>query len=269
MSVASLLALLVAECAIRIALPPPPRVMVMASYDKGPLGDAGDPIVRHALARTPEEGFIYVPTATGRRLRPNSRVVIRVVIENNILGGRTIEIATNSLGYRNREIGPKHGTRLLFLGDSITFGDYLHEEETFVRIVEGLAATDERAWETINAGVGGVSLANELAILEETGLSLLPDAVVVCYYLNDYHESPGVIIQNVPKPLAGSRLASHQWFALPRLLALPAGLFRPASDRPDMAAWRTEYAGRTDGGEVPHAVVNAFGDWGGAWSPHS
>ena len=205
--------------------------------------------------------------------RPNARVVI----ENNVLGGRTIEIATNSLGYRNREIGPKSERRFLFLGDSITFGDFLHEEETFVRLVEDLAQTEKLAWETVNAGIGGISLANELAILEETGLSLSPDAVVVCYYLNDYHESPGIVIQSAPPSLAWSNLAAHLWFSLPRLLSLPAGVLRPAVNRPDIETWRNEFTEflaasnanpSAEQKSCYNGVLKAFGDWDSAWSPH-
>ena len=52
------------------------------------------------------------------------------------------------------------------------------QEETFVRRVESLAAAAGRKWETINAGVSGISLKNELAILQETGLALEPNIVL-------------------------------------------------------------------------------------------
>jgi hypothetical protein len=114
------------------------------------------------------------------------------VIENHSLSKRRIEIRTNSLGYRNPEIGEKRGLRVLFLGDSVAFGDFLPEEETFVRLVESKARAEGENWEVINAAVGAVSLENELAILKETGIGLEPDVVVLGFYLNDFLESPGV-----------------------------------------------------------------------------
>ena len=226
-----------------------------------------EPKAHRTLSHHPAQGFVYISTPTGRRLRPNAHVVI----ENHSLSKRMIEIDTNSLGYRNREIGHKRGTRLLFLGDSITFGDYLPEKDTFVRLVEGLARSNSLDWETINAGVGAISLENELAILKETGLSLAPDAVIVCYYLNDFHESLGV---RIPEPLDRSRLASHLWWSLQQL----DRLFQRTTGRLDIKAWRGEFeallASRQedqseDQRQFYSAVLNAFGDWGGAWSPHT
>src|SRR4030095_3070249 len=112
-----------------------------------------------SVPRHPEQATLYVETPTGRRLRADTHLRI----ENHDLSKRTIDIVTNSIGYRNREIGPKTGTRILFLGDSITFADYQPEDETFVRQIEMLARQQGENWETINAGVGAVSLATELA----------------------------------------------------------------------------------------------------------
>ncbi len=59
----------------------------------------------------------------------------------------------------------------MFLGDSITFGIGIPEENIFVRLVENLARQKGENWETINSAVGGSSMNAELAILTETGLS--------------------------------------------------------------------------------------------------
>ena len=101
---------------------------------------------------------------------------------------------TNSLGYRNREIGPKEGERILFLGDSITLGLAVNEPYTYVRQVETLARADGLSWETINAGVDGLGTNGELAVLSETGLSVSPDVVVLGFYHNDFLESPGIYL---------------------------------------------------------------------------
>jgi lysophospholipase L1-like esterase len=270
-AVAVLAAFVLAEGAVRLLLPAPPRVVVEAGRAEPA---AGSGRTRQVLAAHPEEGFLYVPTAAGRRLRPNAHVVI----DNHALSRRRIEIETNRLGYRNRKLAPKQGTRLLFLGDSITFGDYLPEPETFVRQVETMAVRDLRDWETINAGVGAISLKNELAILVETGLSVEPDAVVVCHYLNDFHESPGVRISRVPAALAWSRLASHLWLAAPRLVIWATGrgygLLGASTRGLDMKAARAdleaELAARrsrmsAEQKQFYDRVLTFFPDWGGAW----
>lgn len=205
---ALLLALGAAEVISRVFFPPPQRVDVTfkpesalsASKDKKPV----------TVQAHPDEGGVYKGTPTGKRLRPNRHIVI----ENHRLSHQRIEFTTNSLGYRNSEIGEKRGTRILFLGDSVTFQDFLNEQDTFVRRIEMQARGEGRDWETINAGVGAISLKTELAILQETGIGLHPDIVVLDFYLNDFQESRGVHILQLPWLLQHSTLAYHlvdQW----------------------------------------------------------
>ena len=187
-------ALLLAEAVARLFISAPP-VIVEVPRDAGSEQRLIDENRREF--RSPSTGdssrHLLVRTPTGLRLRANASVRIR-----HFLNGREIEFQTNSLGYRNREIGPKSLFRVLFLGDSITGGDYLEEEESFVRQVEARSRQTGFPLETINAAVGAISLANELAILEETGLSTEPDAVVLGFYLNDFNESYGFRVGRLP-----------------------------------------------------------------------
>ena len=168
----TLFSLLLAEGVCRVAVPAPARVNITVN----PPTNAVPAEVR--LPVHPEQGGLYVETPAGRRLRPNTTAHIG----RHALSGVPVEIRTNALGYRNREIGEKKGKRILFLGDSITFADYLPEEQCFVRRVETLARAQGKDWETVNAGVGAVSLKTELAIQLETGLALNPDVVVLGWY---------------------------------------------------------------------------------------
>ena len=200
--------LLLVEVLIRVLLPPPQIVTVEL---------ASDLEVRHEFERNAqafirlrdkeEKGkrIFFVMTPTGRRLRANARVLI----QNHWQTKEAIEIRTNDLGYRGPQVGPKQGTRILFLGDSITLGAYLNEKDTFVRRIEHLASQQGREWETVNAGVAGTSLKNALSILVETGLSTEPDVVVVGFYLNDFLDSYGVYANEPPLILSGSWLLRY------------------------------------------------------------
>jgi hypothetical protein len=124
-------------------------------------------------------------TRAGKRLQPNARVTIR----NHRLSGRDILIETNSLGFRDRELEPKKPgeLRVMVIGDSITWGDYLQADETYVeqlqlRLQEKLAS---RPVEVVNAGVGDIGIKEEVDILRETVDEVRPDIVVVGFYLND------------------------------------------------------------------------------------
>lgn len=271
-----LLSLALAELLVRLLLPPATRVHVasLAEHDVRLAAENATPIEVHLWRRPADDNqTLYVPTKTGRRLRANT--VSR--IEKHHLGGRDIEIRTNSLGFRNPEIGDKRLPRVLFLGDSITFGDWLHEEETFVRRVEEFSQATEMPLETINTGVGSVGLETEIAILKEAGLETDPDIVVLDFYLNDTGSSRGVRPIATPPLLGWSELARH-------VLHL-AALIRPESEdaiaedkrlaRRNHEVWLAEVTARYPAGPgrplfKPAAmnglIATNIDDWGSAWS---
>jgi len=132
----------------------------------------------------PELLLHYTPK--GRRLIPNARVVIR----NNRLSKRDILMNINSLGFRDDELPAvkgKNEIRIIVLGDSITCASYLLAHEVYVERLERYlqASMRDKRIEVVNAGVGDIGMKEELDILEERGLSVDPDVVMVAFYLND------------------------------------------------------------------------------------
>lgn len=259
-------ALAIGELLVRVVLPEPPYAVVVSR------GLPEQP--RHAPAADVHPALtLYYGTRAGRRLRVNADVVV----DEHPLSHKRVAIRTNSLGYRNRELGPKAGTRVLFLGDSLTVQDYLPEEETLVRLVEDLARQRGLELETVNAGVGAVGLASELALLYETGLHVAPDVVVINFFLNDFRESGGVSVPALPAVLARSWLIRH--LAVAAALYGGAGLRTPvghdAASAAALPTWLEDFrtshrpaAGdyRTDRRAFDLLIVQRFGDWGGAWS---
>jgi len=98
-------------------------------------------------------------------------------------------VHTNSLGLRERELPldkPPGLTRLLFLGDSVTFGPGVRDDEPFPRLLEArLAGARPGRVETVNAGVVGYNTTQELARLQDVGLAYRPDVVVLTFVVND------------------------------------------------------------------------------------
>ena len=257
----------IGEIGSRFVLPAPARVTFKTTSTK-PAADG-------------ERNVFMIPTERGFRHSPNSEVV---VVHPAARETPTL-YRTNSLGYRNREIGPKQGERFLFLGDSITLGLALNEPDTFVRRVEDLARGDGLGWETINAGVNGLGTNGELAVLNESGLSLSPDVVVLGFYLNDFLESPGIYLTTLPGPLDRSVLAHQLVNFASRYLYLSSSEREPLDSPPllkppdEIDAWREEFRTHStvlprnqlaDGAAVTlnEDVVRHFEDWGGAFSPH-
>ncbi len=274
--VSVVVSLAAAEILVRVFLPPATRIHVTDEADSQQrLAEENATPIEQQLLRKPSSGgrSLYVGTAAGRRLRANATSVIG----SHRLGGRDVEIRTNSLGYRNPEIGEKQRPRALFLGDSVTFGDWLHEPETFVRLVEQRLAGTERPYETINAAVGAIGLETEVAILKETGLSTNPDTVVLCFYLNDASPSQGVRPIEVPGALGWSELVRHVFHLAALVRPEPEEEVRAFRRRAKLQqdAWESEirqsYPGRQgnflrDPEAMNDKIADHVDDWGALWS---
>jgi len=82
---------------------------------------------------------------------------------------------------------PKDQIRILFLGDSCTFGYGVARDETFVEVAESLIRkTYGRPVECINAGVPGYTIFQGYRYLLTEGLDYRPDLVVLSFGLNDF-----------------------------------------------------------------------------------
>jgi lysophospholipase L1-like esterase len=207
-------------------------------------------------------------TPQGRRLIPNARVVIK----NHGTSGRDVHVRINSLGFRDDEIPvvKRPGeARILVLGDSITWGDYIEAEEVYVeRMQQQLRRLlPDRPIEVINAGVGDVGLAEEIAILKETGLKVEPDVVMVAFYLNDSRPPWGF----------SGELGSRGWLRRHSLLAetlykqlkVAQWLRSGGEDRVRWANARTTLDWKHDRAKLLELASLANFDWGAAWVPSS
>jgi lysophospholipase L1-like esterase len=130
----------------------------------------------------PPGSVIYDP-AIGWKYRPGYRGRWRYLDEYDC------EVAINSLGLRDREFGAKTVPRLLFVGDSFTFGVGVNDTETFVKQTEQILKRKTPV-ECINAGRVG-SATDVYLHYARFGLDALKaDVVVVCLFPeNDFSET--------------------------------------------------------------------------------
>lgn len=97
----------------------------------------------------------------------------------------------NSMGFRGPEITlekPAGTTRLLVLGDSMTYGTGVEYEETYSAVLDSL----DPSLQVIDTGVPGYHGGHELLLLEEWIEALRPDVVMVAYFWNDLWGAYGV-----------------------------------------------------------------------------
>lgn len=103
------------------------------------------------------------------------------------------DVAISSQGLRDREFSatpPPGRTRILMLGDSLTFGWGVEGHETYSKRVENMLLKSGRDVEVINAGVGNYNTEMEVAYFLERGASFKPHHVVLNYFINDAEPTP-------------------------------------------------------------------------------
>lgn len=134
------------------------------------------------IARPPVTSLYLADSTLGWRHRPGA-----------VDWWEGVQVRINGKGLRGPELPydkPDSATRLLYLGDSVTFGDKLPDDSLTYpyRVEAALHHRVARPVETINAGVSGYSPWQELAFLRDEGLRYDPDVVVVGFVLNDVTE---------------------------------------------------------------------------------
>ena len=103
-------------------------------------------------------------------------------------------VEVNSLGLRGPEVPQEKlesERRVLCLGDSMIYGQGVDDGSTLPAHLERTLAeggASDSTWRVINAGHRAYATNQELALLEELGPALDPDAVVLFWYDNDFEE---------------------------------------------------------------------------------
>ena len=139
---------------------------------------SGEIVLRYRVKDWPFRAALYTPDYLTKRDKP-------LRWRFSPTDGR------NSLGLRNREIGPKRAGvyRILFIGDSLIWSGRTTSGKYFTEVLEDRLnskySTKTRSYEVINAGVPGYTTYQELEFLKIYGLDMKPDLVVLGFVFND------------------------------------------------------------------------------------
>ena len=95
-----------------------------------------------------------------------------------------VPIATNSLGYRNREIPPKSADRyrIIVVGDSITWGQGIEDRERFSNLIQDYLGNK---YEVFNFGLRAHNMPEHLEVLDQA-LKYQPDFILLQLFINDF-----------------------------------------------------------------------------------
>ena len=163
----TVLALLISEAAARIVLQ----------------GDGFFPLViRHVDRDVAFEGYVPDPELFWR-IRPGAEYRLE------IKGRPTTTGTANKYGLRGPDFDlkkPSGEKRILFLGDSATFGLYVKDQEAYPFVAEEILNEAGRgSVRAINGGVTGYSSHQALKCLQDRGKDFAPDVVCMCLGHND------------------------------------------------------------------------------------
>lgn len=109
-------------------------------------------------------------------------------------------VTVNSRGFRGREVDlpkPPNRFRTVIVGDSLTLGWGMNDDETYAAKLEHLMRSrlSDEAVDVVNLGIGGYNTRQEVTFLERHVDTLRPDLVLVGFYLNDV---PEILADNGP-----------------------------------------------------------------------
>lgn len=114
-------------------------------------------------------------------------------VETVLMG---VGVQTNEIGLRDDPMHPRtsDSLRVLMLGDSITFGWGVPQEETVAQRLEGLLShspeLDGKTIDVVNAGVGNYNAAMSIEWYLDRGHTIDPDLIVFNYFINDAEPRP-------------------------------------------------------------------------------
>jgi hypothetical protein len=128
-----------------------------------------------------------------------------------------VAVRINSDGFRDDEYPLEKGARwrIVFLGDSLTFGWGVEKQATFEALLER-ALDARRPSEIINFGMGNYNTVQEVHLFLDKGLRYRPDQVVLFYFINDAEPTPA---PSHLEWLANFRIATFYWSRLKALRA--------------------------------------------------
>lgn len=204
---------IIAEAIVRVGHLAPP---VFASRRFEPGGGVPFSAIREGSITLPVYrpnvtfSSVYDPAGDDRGyLKPDGRVTYRI----------------NELGFRGGPLAiekPAGALRVVCLGDSITFGEGVREEDTYPSVLGKLLSTSmpDRTVQVINAGVQGYGTREEIALFFARCAQLRPDIVTLGFFPNDATDFGETVRQNDERtrerPLSGLAKYSKIWEMIER-----------------------------------------------------
>ncbi|MEG3592526.1 MAG: SGNH/GDSL hydrolase family protein [Pseudomonadota bacterium] len=113
---------------------------------------------------------------------------------NSTFHAMGVDVNINSMGHRDHELSnPKkrNELRLIMVGDSITFGWGVPQDQTVSARMEKILNTGNKKFiNVVNTGIGNTNTSMQVEFFIEHAEQLEPDYVVLNYFINDAEKTP-------------------------------------------------------------------------------
>ena len=160
------------------------RRLLLALFAGCLAGEVGLRLWAHFHGATGSLYDYVVVTGHRFKMRPDSTVIVPERYGD-------IHYSFNHQGYRDVDHDPaRAGRRLLWLGDSVTFGLGVAQDCIYAARVGRLLPTARPAWESVNLAIFAYDTRHELETLAEDGLALRPQVILLQFYMNDLSLAP-------------------------------------------------------------------------------
>lgn len=130
------------------------------------------------------------------KMKPSVSIqIVNTMNLKEIQKGITVNIKSNSEGFRTKEISPqkrKNNYRIILLGDSTTFGWGVNQDERFSFFLEKKLNTLQKSiqYEVINFGIPGYTSFHGKAVFDHHALKYSPDLIILTFGANDGRPIP-------------------------------------------------------------------------------
>jgi lysophospholipase L1-like esterase len=143
-------------------------------------GEAGLRLWDHFHGKTGSLYDYVVTVGTRFKMRSDSRVIVPERYGD-------VRYSFNREGYRDVDHdATRTARRLLWLGDSVTFGLGVAQDRTYAARIARQLAGRNPPWESINLAIFAYDTRHELETLDEDGLKYRPRVIVLQFYMNDF-----------------------------------------------------------------------------------
>jgi hypothetical protein len=209
------------------------------------------------------------------RLDPHGRI-FQNKPDVALLDLKTFEYRTDARRLRTGRdrVPPQGAMPILFLGDSVTLGWGVDDEDTWIRRLEdGARAPDGRPIECMNLGHLMYDTVQEASLLRAFGPELRPEVVVLTFIYNDVHPTIDQLVELLPRspaqteamepPSLAARLADRWFPTLRKLLRFRRELGRVATgDRSELPPYSYYPSGWPRCAEALDEVLRTCGELG-------